>query len=285
MRKIIVDGGSTKVTWVLTDDDKEIARCTSKGINPSLLSYDDLIAELQTVISDNQCLMQPSSIEYYGAGCTPAASPVMQKALQQVFAPVPSHSATVPADSSAVPTAVTVGSDIIGAAKALLGSEEGIACILGTGANSCLWDGHAIVRQTPALGYVLGDEGSGAVLGKLLLNALYKGTLPSSLRKQFEQEYGLDMMGVIEHVYRQPQPNRWLASLSPFVARNIHEPQMEALVMDNLEAFIVRNILPYGCLDLPVSFVGSIAYYYEQQLRAVAMKHDVIIGKIMQNPL
>lgn len=269
MRKIIVDGGSTKVTWVLTDDDKEIARCTSKGINPLLLSYDDLIAELRTVVSDNPCLMQPSSIEYYGAGCTTAASPVMQKALQQVFAPVE----------------VTVGSDIIGAAKALLGSEEGIACILGTGANSCLWDGHAIVRQTPALGYVLGDEGSGAVLGKLLLNALYKGTLPSSLREQFEQEYGLDMMSVIEHVYRQPQPNRWLASLSPFVARNIHEPQIEALVMDNLEAFIVRNILPYGRLDLPVSFVGSIAYYYEQQLRAVAMKHDVIIGKIMQNPL
>lgn len=292
MRKIIADGGSTKVTWVLTDDDKETARCTSKGINPSLLSFDELLAELHTVVSDNPCLKQPESIEYYGAGCTPVASPIMQKALLQAF--FPAALAPVPTDSSvgiASPPAPTpqpliiVGSDIIGAAKALLGSDEGIACILGTGANSCLWDGHSIVRQTPALGYVLGDEGSGAVLGKLLLNALYKGTLPSHLREQFEKEYGVDMMGVIEHVYRQPQPNRWLASLSPFVARHIDTSEMEALVKDNLEAFVVKNILPYQRLDLPVSFVGSIAYYYEKQLRAVAEKHGVIIGKIMQSPL
>lgn len=268
--KIISDGGSTKVEWVLSDKGQEIMRCTSKGINPSLLNEKDITAELEHVVRDNPQLLQATEIEYYGAGCTPSASPIMENCLRNTFCNAEK---------------VTVGSDIIGAAKALLGESEGIACILGTGANSCLWDGHDIVRQTPALGFILGDEGSGAVLGKILLNALYKGILPHSLREEFEQEYHTDMMGVIGHVYRQPQPNRWLASLSPFVHMHLDIPEMEQLVVSNLEAFIVRNILPYQRQDLPVSFVGSIAYYYEHQLRKVADKHNILIGKIIKSPI
>lgn len=268
--KLTADGGSTKVEWVLTDNKREVVRCTSVGLNPSLLDDKDILRELLLLVKTCPMLADATEVEYYGAGCTVAASPRMESCLRAIFPDA---------------TNVVVGSDIIGAAKALLGDNEGIACILGTGANSCLWDGRQIARQTPALGYVLGDEGSGAVLGKLFLNAIYKGVLPEVIRKDFEREYDIDMMGVIEHVYRQPQPNRWLASLSPFIAKNIYHQKVEELVMSNLEAFIVRNILPYNRLDLPVSFVGSIAYYYEPQLRAVAEKHGVLVGKIMQSPL
>lgn len=268
--KILSDGGSTKVEWVLSDKGQEIMRCTSKGINPSLLSKEEITAELELVVRDNPELLQATEIEYYGAGCTPSASPIMKNCLRSIFSNT---------------TKVIVGSDIIGAAKALLGNSEGIACILGTGANSCLWNGHDIVRQTPALGFILGDEGSGAVLGKLLVNALYKGMLPQTLREAFEQEYQTNMMDVISHVYRQPQPNRWLASLSPFVYKHLDVPEMEQLVCTNLEAFIMRNILPYQRPELAVSFVGSIAYYYERQLRKVAERHNILIGKIIKSPL
>lgn len=270
MKKILADGGSTKVEWVLREDDTEILRCVSKGINPSLLDDATLQKELEAVVCDNPQLAEAVMIEYYGAGCTVAASARMEACMRRVFRN---------ADH------VVVGSDIIGAAHALLGDREGIACILGTGANSCLWDGRKIIRQTPALGYVLGDEGSGAVLGKLLINALYKGVLPATLREEFEQAYGVDMMSVIEHVYRMPQPNRWLASLSPFVAQHLDVPEIEQLVMANLEAFIVRNILPYQRPDLPVSFVGSIAFVYQEQLRRVAERHGITVGTILKSPL
>lgn len=267
--KLLADGGSTKVVWVLTDNDKEIGRCITAGLNPSLLEDRDLLRELMLLAKSNPRFQNVTEIEYYGAGCTVAASPRMEKCLRAVF-----------------PEAdIVVGSDIIGAAKVLLGNEEGIACILGTGANSCLWNGKNIVRQTPALGFILGDEGSGAVLGKLFINALYKGVLPDSVKKEFESECGMDVMGVIEHVYRMPQPNRWLASLSPFIAKHLYMEKVEEIVSANLEAFILRNILPYGRLDLPVNFVGSIAHYYEPQLRAVAEKHGVKVGKILKSPL
>ena len=267
---IIADGGSTKVEWLLKKGDEIVARYTSRGMNPSLQGDGEIMHELVMLTRSCPEFAEATSVEYYGAGCTAAASPRMEACLHSVF-PLAKD--------------ITVGSDIIGAAKALLGDTEGIACILGTGANSCLWDGRQIVRQTPSLGFILGDEGSGAVLGKLFLNALYKGKLPSALREMLEKEYAVDMMGVIERVYRQPQPNRWLASLSPFIKRYIHVPEVDNIVCDNLEAFITRNIVPYYRPDLPVSFVGSIAFYYEDQLRKVAEKHGVRIGKIIKSPL
>lgn len=272
---LIADGGSTKIDWLLTDNGLTVTRHRSVGINPTMLAEKEVQDALSAVADECPQLLQADSIEFYGAGCTPVASVKMEKCLREVFSKASS---------------VTVGSDIIGAAKSLFGEAEGIACILGTGACSCQWgrneDGSiGIVRQTPALGYVLGDEGSGAVLGKLLINALYKGALPVELRHEFEQEYALDMYGVIEKVYRQPQPNRWLASLSPFVLRHIDVPEVEQMVADNLRAFLVRNILPYNRPDLTVSFVGSIAYYYEKQLRREAEALHITVGDIKKSPL
>ena len=268
--EIKADGGSTKVEWLLHDGQKEVARCVTAGVNPSLQGAEEIRRTLCGMLEEHPLFAKAESVEYYGAGCTPAASAVMRGVLCGVF-------------SSA--TAVVVGSDIIGAAKALLGDEEGVACILGTGANSCLWDGNAIVRQTPALGFILGDEGSGAVLGKLFLNALYKGVLPLAMRKEFEEEYGLCMTDIIEKVYRQPMPNRWLASLSPFILRHVSDAGVRSIVYDNFMAFLSRNILPYERPDLPVNFVGSIAIHYREVLRDALDALGLRCGRIMKSPL
>lgn len=273
--RLIADGGSTKIDWLLTDDEGKRLMHTSVGLNPTMLSADEIVDGLRRVAEEWSPIVDAKTIEFYGAGCTPVASEKMAEALRTVIAGAET---------------VTVDSDIIGAAKALLGDEEGIACILGTGACSCHWgrkaDGSVgIVSQTPALGYILGDEGSGAVLGRLMINAMYKGVLPRSICDEFERAYDVDMYGVIEHVYRMPQPNRWLASLSPFVHSHMDNEQVAKLVCENLRAFFVRNILPYGRMDLPVSFVGSIAYYYEEQLRIEAEKLGVKIGMIRKSPL
>lgn len=268
--RVLADGGSTKIDWLLIFDDGRVERFNTVGINPSLLPVADVEAALRQVAASNDSLHAAETIEFYGAGCTVAASAVMRQCLADVF-PKAQH--------------VIAGSDIIGAARALLSDSEGIACILGTGANSCLWDGRSIVMQTPALGYILGDEGSGAVLGRMLVNALYKGVLPVSMKEEFEHEYQTDMMGVIEMVYRQPAANRWLASLSPFVSARIACSAMERLVISNFDSFIERNILPYRRADLPVSFVGSIAHYYETQLRQSVESHGLIMGRVLRSPL
>ena len=182
-------------------------------------------------------------------------------------------------------SACDVYSDLLGAARAVCGRREGIACILGTGANSCLYDGERIVQNTPALGYILGDEGSGAVLGRRLLNALYKGRLPQHLREAFEQETSLTMSDVIERVYRQPLANRFLASLSPFVARHLDEPALRNMVIDHFREFLRHNVAPYNAPQLPVGFVGSMAFHYQAELREAAHQEGFIMGDVMKSPI
>ena len=180
---------------------------------------------------------------------------------------------------------VTAESDLLGAARALCQHQEGVACILGTGANSCLYDGQQIVKNTPALGYILGDEGSGAVLGIRFLNALYKGALPDSLRREFETQMGLSMSDVINRVYRQPLANRWLASLSTFIHSHVDLPEVSAMVTENFRCFIRRNVLPYGRKDLPLNAVGSIAWHYRDQLQEAAEVEDFTLGTVVQSPM
>ncbi|MGM9714223.1 MAG: ATPase [Prevotella sp.] len=270
MTRLIADGGSTKTEWSLRrDDNTETGRFITPGMNPSLMSKAELMAGLERAVAQHQAMLGATEIEYYGAGCTPYGQQVMRECL-----------------SVAMPHAesIIVGSDIIGAAKALCGHEEGIACILGTGANSCLWDGSQIAMQTPSLGYILGDEGSGAVLGRRFLNALYKGQLGDDIRRDFEAEHRVDMMGVIGHVYRSPQPNRWLASLSPFIRRHTADPRVRAIVEDNFRQFLSRNIVPYQRPELRVSFVGSIAYYYQDILRETIAAEGLQAGDILLTP-
>lgn len=266
--KLIADSGGTKTDWVLTEETGIVQRVQTQGINPFHQSEEDILAILHEVnchLSTLNC-----QLSFYGSGVRPELEPVVVSLLLKAF-----------------PLAATVEahSDLLGAARAVCGCAEGIACILGTGANSGLYDGRQIVRNTPPLGYVLGDEGSGAVLGIRFLNALYKGFMPSVLVSDFEKDMSMNVAEVIARVYRQPMANRFLASLSPFISRHLDNPQVRQLVVDNFRDFFRRNLVQYQRQDLPVGFVGSIAWHYAEQLKEAAASEGFRVGQILQSPM
>ena len=267
---LIADSGSTKTDWAFGQ-----TIIKTQGINPfhqddeAILSIlrDELLPQLTPQLSP---LSSHLSIYFYGAGVRPEQEEKMERLLRQVF-----------------PQAETIEakSDMLGAARALCHNAEGLACILGTGANSCLYDGKQIVANIPPLGYILGDEGSGAVLGRLFLNALYKKRLYVGAREEFEQHFGLTMADVIERVYRQPMANRWLASLSEYIHQHLDRPTVHSLVVNNFRDFIRHNIQPYHRPDLPINAVGSIAWYYQDQLAEAATAEGYAVGTILRSPI
>ena len=264
---LIADSGSTKTDWAFMG-----RRVQTQGINPFHQDEDTIRGILNDELlpqltSDIRHL---TSILFYGSGVRPELEEKMQRLLQEAF-PQAGH--------------VEAHGDLLGAARALCGNREGIACILGTGANSCLYDGERIVENTPPMGYILGDEGSGAVLGVRFLNALYKNRLSNDVKVAFEAYSGMSMAQVIERVYRQPMANRWLASLSAFIHEQIGNPQIEQLVIDNFRDFFRKNIVPYNRPDLPVHFVGSMAHHYLDQLKEAAHAEGFTVGNILQSPI
>lgn len=270
---LMADSGSTKTDWALVDCyGKSALRVSTQGLNP-IHQTDEAFVR---VLREELCPQLPpqattfSSVCFYGSGVTPEQEGRVVALLRLVFPCVMD---------------IAAHSDMLGAARALCGHSEGLACILGTGANSCLYDGERIVSNTPALGFILGDEGSGAVLGRLFLNALYKYRMYAGAKEEFEQHTGLTMSAVIDRVYRQPMANRWLASLSPYIHQHIHHPQVAALVVDNFRSFIRSNIVPYQRADLPLNAVGSIAWHYREQLAVAAREEGYAVGRIMRSPL
>ena len=272
--KLIADSGSTKTDWVLADGRDIVGRFQTQGMNPFHQSEDDMRTILLTELLPSlhsACATQPQplAIHFYGSGVRPELEPVMERLLQSVF-PDATH--------------VEAHGDLLGAARALFGQEPGIACILGTGANSCLYDGSRIVQNTPPLGYILGDEGSGAVLGVRFLNALYKGFIDDDIVSDFQRSMGLTVGDVIARVYRQPMANRFLASLSPFIQAHLDHPRVSQIVVDNFRDFFRRNVVQYQRPDLHVGFVGSIAWYYQDQLREAAAAEGFSVGCILKAP-
>ena len=212
---LIADSGSTKTDWVLHDGTAIVLRTTTQGLNPTLQSAEDIYKVLSEELDGKIASDAPDTIYFYGAGCAyETADNRMKEALEQYF----------------VTREIHIHSDLLAAARALCGHEEGIACILGTGSNSCLFDGEKITDNTPALGYILGDEGSGAHLGRQLVSDCIKKQLPSDLREKFLKTYNLDVPTILERVYHTPLPNRWLASLTPFLYENKKSPEIQMLL-------------------------------------------------------
>jgi N-acetylglucosamine kinase-like BadF-type ATPase len=178
-----------------------------------------------------------------------------------------------------------VQGDLLGAARALCGREAGIACILGTGANSGLYDGRQVVMNTPPLGFILGDEGSGAVMGKLFLGALCKGLMPKGLLEEYLTDTKQDMADIIQHVYRQPLPNRYLAQATHFIHQHLFLDEVRRLVIDNFRAFFQRNVVQYARRDLPVRAIGSIAYHFQEQLAEAAKVEGFRLDRVEQSPM
>jgi len=171
------------------------------------------------------------------------------------------------------------------AARALCQHEPGIACILGTGANSCLYDGKEIIQNTPALGYILGDEGSGSVLGRLFMNAIFKNPQFAEIRDHYLAEQRLTQADIINKVYREPMANRFLATTSLYISQHLDNPLLSDLVVQNFRQFFRSNIAPYQRPDLPVHFVGSMAHHYPEQLAQAAEAENFRLGNTMQSPM
>ena len=267
MKILIADSGSTKTDWALVDEQGNVmVTCKTQGISPIHQSDAEILDVLckELVLSE-----QPQEVFFYGSGVTEAMKSRMKSLLQQSF-----PEAKVEAEG-----------DMLGAARALFGKKPGIACILGTGANSCLYDGEKIVMNTPPLGYILGDEGSGAVLGRQFLNLIFKESAQSALREAFLSEFHLTMADVIDRVYRQPLANRWLASLSPFIHRNLDRDGVRSMVIDNFRQFFRRNLTAYQRQDLPVGFVGSMAFHYRSELEVAAEAEGYCVGTVLKSPL
>lgn len=274
---LIADSGSTKTDWALVAPDGTVSLLHTQGINPvhqdeqtiTAILTSELLPQIAPQIADAPI----TAIYFYGSGVRPSEEPLMQRLLQSSLNPQQST------------LNIEAHNDLLGAARALCGRSEGLACILGTGANSCLFDGHQIIVNTPPLGYILGDEGSGAVLGIRLLNALYKGLLPDAVRHEFEDEHGMTLGDIISRVYRQPMANRFLASLSPFVHAHLHLQAVNDMVVDNFRLFLQHNVRPYGRPDLPLFAVGSIAHYYKKQLSEAITSEGYTLGRIERSPL
>ena len=268
--RLVCDSGSTKTDWMVADRSSTILRFSTCGLNPAVMGLDRVKELLESVLLPQVEGLDITDVEYYGAGCTQAIIPQMRQLLTDI---IPSA------------TNVLVASDMLGAAKAVCGNEKGIAAILGTGANSCLFDGEKIVKNTPALGFILGDEGSGAVLGRMFLNALLKGLLPESVVTAFADETGLTQQDIIEKVYRSATPNRFLASMSPFIRMHLDVRELRQLVIDNFRNFFTHNIRQYDSPHLPVNCIGSMAFFYTAELKEAAALEGFTIGRILRSPI
>ncbi|MDE7166876.1 MAG: ATPase [Bacteroidaceae bacterium] len=265
MTYLIADSGSTKSSWVLVEKEKR-QDFETLGINP----IRDNEGEIEQVLMNLPvCLDALDIIHFYGAGCIPPYSDVVRRLLARRFPKAEIH----------------VESDLLGAAHALCGKEEGIACILGTGSNSCLYDGRHIVENVSPLGWILGDEGSGAVLGRRLVGDVLKGQFSPALCQAFADETGLTRTDIISKVYKEPMPNRFLASLVPFLNQHKKEAEIQEFLINEFRSFFRRNVATYKRSDLPVSFVGGVAHTYRNELSKAAKLEGFTLGRILQKPI
>lgn len=260
---LLADSGSTQCTWI-ADDGVRMRTLRTRGINAVQHSDEQILSSL----AELPRLGAVAAVRFYGAGCG-RSFPKTSERLRQLLA---HHFGT---------QEVTVESDLTGAARALWGHGEGIACILGTGSNSCLCRGGEIVRQVPPLGYILGDEGSGAALGRGLLNGIFKGHIP--LRDEFLAETGLSYEEIIRRVYREPYANRFLASFAPFIRAHIDSPEIRELVLRSFRDFASRNLSRYPA-ELPVSLLGGVAAHFEALLREALEAEGRRVETIVESP-
>lgn len=267
---LIADSGSTKTDWCLINDESYRKDISTKGMNPYQQSEEQLANEVDTALISQLPTTTIEKVYFYGAGCIYDKILLMKRVLRNKIN-ITKH--------------CEVNSDMLGVARALCGHEAGIACILGTGSNSCFYDGSEITRNVSALGFILGDEGSGAVLGKLFLGDLYKNQFDDAIKEEFEQTYHLDAGKVIDHVYRQPYPNRFLASFAPFIHQHLGNGKVYELVLSTFTAFIRRNVMQYEYQQYPVHFCGSIAWNFREILAEAASAHNITLGQVTKSPL
>lgn len=270
---LIADSGSTKTDWRLVDTNTGYSLgIQTDGFNPYYQDAQQIAATLQTQLLPHLKQAVVTTVFYYGTGCTgPSVNYIIADALQAVLPGL---------------QLVEVNSDMLGAARAALGQQAGIVCILGTGANACCYDGTTISRGIQSLGFWLGDEGSGGYLGKTLVRDFFQERLPVDLQKLFQQQYALDRTTLLENAYQKPFPNRYFASFTPFLFAHLKHPYVAELVTDAFALFLTTYVRRFPEADQwPVHFVGSIAYYFSDSLQQAVKQTGLTMGHIVKAPV
>ena len=268
---VIADSGSTKTDWRMVEGKQLATSYQTNGFNPLITNTAQIIKELQSVFKQKTFLKKTTRVHYYGAGCWDDAScQVVGNALSSIFPNA----------------AIAVTNDLLAAARATCGTNPGVVGILGTGSNSCLFDGQEIVDNVSSLGYIIGDEGSGVHLGKKLLKHYFYRELPADLKQKLESQYAISKKELIENVYLKKRGNAYLASFAQFVIQEKEHPFIKQIVKKTLKSFLKRHLLKYKNTDeLPVHFVGSIAFFLQEDLKKILQSKHLKIGKIIKQPI
>jgi N-acetylglucosamine kinase-like BadF-type ATPase len=268
--KLIADSGATKCEWTLLHNGKKKTVHTL-GISPYFLNGEQIFAVLQKELLPKLKVERVDEVYFYGTGLSnPDNVIIIKKALKKLF----------PAAK------VEANTDLLAAARALCGKEKGMACILGTGANSCYYNGKKIVKNSPGLGYVLGDEGSGAYLGKKVVQYYLYNTFDDDLKHRFDTLFQTTPMEILEHVYKQPLPNKYLASFAIFLAENRGHYMIENIIEDGLNDFFFQHLYKYTeSWKMPINFVGSVAFGFKDVLQDLCNAYELELGTVLKNPM
>ncbi|WP_369048911.1 N-acetylglucosamine kinase [Tenacibaculum sp. UWU-22] len=269
---LIADGGSTKVDWIALDKNKkEVFRTRTLGLNPAVVSKEELKNRIINMFQLINIKDEVSKIYFYGAGCgTPEPVKILHKVMQDVF----------------VNAKIEIAEDLLAAVYAASQKKPAIVCILGTGSNSCYFDGTTTQMISPSLGYIIMDEASGNYFGKLLIRDFYYKRMPKNIAKTFNEEYNLDSDNIKFNLYKQPNPNMYLASFAKFMLAYKDEKYIRKLIKKGFKDFFKYRILPYKKdAKTPIYFIGSIAYFFSDILDDVATKNNLKITDIIQRPI
>lgn len=270
--KLIADSGATKAEWCLISGNKRKTIFT-QGISPYFFNTAQIADILSAELLPSLKKVKVDEVYYYGTGCiNPNNVQIVKKAIAQVFPGLQKNEVT---------------HDVMAAARALYGDDKGVACILGTGSSSCYYNGKKIANNKPGLGYVLGDEGSGAYLGKKVLQYYLYQTFDEELAGRFKIKYNSpDASEILENVYKKPLPNRYLASFTPFLAENRGHYMVENIIEDALNDFFFHHICKFReSWTMPVSFVGGIAFHFKDVISELCNSYEFTLGRILKNPM
>ena len=268
--QLIADSGSTKCEWCLLYNGKKKI-INTHGISPYFLKREQIVALLENDLIPELKNVEIEELHFYGTGMTnPSNEKIVRLALKEVFSA----------------TDITLHDDLLGAARSLCGHEKGIACILGTGANSCFYNGKKIVKNSPGLGYILGDEGSGAYLGKKVIQYYLYNTFDEDLMHRFNKQFNVTKDEILDSVYKKPLANRYLAGYAIFLAENRGHYMIENIIEDGLNDFVFNHLYKYEeSWKMPINFTGSIAFGFKDILQELCSTYELELGNVFQSPM
>jgi len=269
---LIADGGSTKADWIALNTNKEEAfRVRTLGLNPAIVPREELSNRIVNMFQLMHIKDEVTEIHFYGAGCgTPKPIEILKSILESIF----------------VNAKIFIAEDMLAAVYAASGKEPALVCILGTGSNSCYFNGEQMEMMTASLGYILMDEASGNYFGKKLIVDYYYHKMPKKIAEKFRNEFDLDADHIKKNLYRAPNPNMYLATFAKFMFEFKEEKYIKKIIKKGFQEFFKYRILPYNkTAETPIYFIGSIAFYFRDILEKIAQKNNLVITDVIQRPI